>query len=45
MLAERMDTLITRGLNLGLEAGDLAAMFRDRTNKFVSKQRSEEKKK
>ena len=44
MLAERMDTLITRGLNLGLEAGDLAAMFRDRTNKFVSKQRSEEKK-
>lgn len=45
MLAERMDTLITRGLNLGLEAGDLTAMFRDRTNKFVSKQKSEEKKK
>jgi GntR family transcriptional regulator len=45
MLTERMDTLITRGLNLGLEAGDLAAMFRDRTNKFVSKQKSEEKKK
>ncbi len=45
MLAERMDTLITRGLNIGLEAGDLAAMFRDRTNKFVSKQKSEEKKK
>jgi GntR family transcriptional regulator len=44
MLAERMDTLITRGLNLGLEAGDLTAMFRDRINKFVSKQRSEEKK-
>jgi GntR family transcriptional regulator len=45
MLAERMDTLITRGLNLGLEAGDLAAMFMDRTNKFVSKHKSEEKKK
>jgi GntR family transcriptional regulator len=45
MLAERMDTLITRGLNLGMDAGDLAAMFRDRTNKFVSKQKSEEKKK
>jgi GntR family transcriptional regulator len=44
MLAERMDILITRGLNLGLEAGDLAAMFRDRMDKFVSKQRSEEKK-
>jgi GntR family transcriptional regulator len=45
MLAERMDTLITRGLNLGLEAGDLAAMFRDRIDKFVGKQKSEEKRK
>jgi GntR family transcriptional regulator len=45
MLAERMDTLITRGLNLGMDVGDLAAMFRDRTNRFVSKQKSEEKKK
>jgi GntR family transcriptional regulator len=45
ILAERMDSLITRGLNLGLEVGDLTAMFRDRTNKFVSKQKSEEKKK
>ncbi|MDD5327613.1 MAG: GntR family transcriptional regulator [Phycisphaerae bacterium] len=45
MLAERMDTLITRGLNLGLKGGDLAAMFRDRTNKFVGKQKGEEKKK
>jgi GntR family transcriptional regulator len=45
MLAERMDTLITHGLNLGMDAGDLAAMFRDRTNRFVSKQKSEEKKK
>jgi GntR family transcriptional regulator len=44
MLAERMDTLITRGLNLGIEAGDLAAMFRDRANKFVSEQKREGKK-
>jgi GntR family transcriptional regulator len=44
MLAERMDTLITRGLNLGLEAPDLVAMFRDRIDKFVSKQRSEKEK-
>jgi GntR family transcriptional regulator len=44
MLAERMDTLITRGLNLGLGGGDLATMFRDRIDKFVSKQKSEEKK-
>lgn len=44
MLAERMDTLITRGLNLGLEARDLVAMFRDRIDKFVRKQGSEKKK-
>jgi GntR family transcriptional regulator len=44
MLAERMDTLITRGLNLGLEARDLVAMFTDRIDKFVSKQRSEKEK-
>lgn len=37
MLAERMDTLITRGLNLGLEARDLIATFKGRTGRFVNK--------
>ncbi len=45
ILAERMDTLIARGLNLGLEAEDLTEMFKDRTNKFVNKSKSEKKKK
>lgn len=44
MLTERMDTLITRGLNLGLEARDLTTMFKDRTDKFVNKQKSGKKK-
>jgi GntR family transcriptional regulator len=44
MLAERMDTLITRGMNLGIEGGNLAAMFKDRINKFVSEQKSKGKK-
>jgi GntR family transcriptional regulator len=44
MLAERIDTIITRGLNLGLEAHDLTAMFKDRIDKFVSKDRSEREK-
>ena len=43
MLTERMDTLITRGLNLGLEARDLTTMFKDRTDKFVNKQKSGKK--
>lgn len=44
MLTERMDTLITRGLNLGLEARDLTTMFKNRTDKFVNKQKSGKKK-
>ncbi|MHC4396911.1 MAG: GntR family transcriptional regulator [Planctomycetota bacterium] len=44
MLTERMDTLITRGLNLGLEARDLVTMFKNRTDKFVSKQKNGKKK-
>lgn len=43
ILTERIDTLITRGLNLGLEAQDLTAMFKARLAKFI-KQRSEKKK-
>lgn len=37
ILTERMDTLITRGLNLGLESEDIIAMFKARIDKFVSK--------
>ena len=44
ILAERMDTLITRGLNLGLEAEDLTTMFKNRTDNFVNKQKSGKKK-
>ena len=44
ILAERMDTLIARGLNLGFGEKDLTTMFKDRTNKFVNKSKSEKKK-
>ena len=37
ILTERMDTLIARGLNLGLEARDLAGLFEVRLAKFVQK--------
>ncbi|HIJ52036.1 MAG TPA: GntR family transcriptional regulator [Planctomycetes bacterium] len=37
ILTERMDTIITRGLNLGLEGQDLIAMFKGRLAKFVNK--------
>ncbi len=37
MLAERMDTLITRGLNLGLEAQDLIVLLEKRLAKFGNK--------
>ena len=40
MLAERMDTLITRGLNIGIKAQDLNNMFKTRLNKFVNKQQN-----
>jgi GntR family transcriptional regulator len=45
ILAERMDTLITRGLNLGIEVQDLIAMFQGRIDKFVNKRRSGKRKK
>lgn len=44
MLAERMDTLIARGLNLGLEARDLIAIFKGRIGRFVNKKRGGKKK-
>jgi GntR family transcriptional regulator len=37
ILTERMDTLITRGLNLGLEQQDLIDMFKTRVKKFTKK--------
>ena len=45
MLTERMDTIITRGINLGLKSGDLVAMFKERLGKFANKQKSGKKKK
>ena len=37
ILAERMDTLITRALNLGLDRRELVGLFEDRLERFVSK--------
>ena len=37
ILTERMDTVIARGLNLGLGASDLAGLFEGRLAKFVKK--------
>jgi len=37
ILTERMDTLIARGLNLGLEARDLGDLFEGRLARFVKK--------
>jgi GntR family transcriptional regulator len=36
-VAERMDTLITRALNLGIEAQDLTELFGSRLAKFTGK--------
>jgi len=35
VLAERMDTLISRGLNLGLQAQDIIKIFKARMDKFI----------
>ncbi len=45
MLTERMDTLITRGLNLGLEAQDLISLFESRLAKFGNKSNKREEEK
>ena len=37
ILTERIDTIITRGLNLGLKEQDLTTMFKSRLAKFVNK--------
>lgn len=38
ILSERIDTIITRGLNLGLEEKDLISLFKDRLTKFAKRQ-------
>ncbi|MHC4517153.1 MAG: GntR family transcriptional regulator [Planctomycetota bacterium] len=37
ILAERMDTLITRAVNLGLDRGKLVALFEKRLEKFAGR--------
>ena len=43
-LTERMDKLITHGINMRLETRNLIAIFKARVDKFVDKQKSERKK-
>jgi len=43
-LTERIDTLITRGLNLGLQSQDLIQIFEDRLARFVPEPKSEKSK-
>lgn len=43
ILAERMDAVITRGVNLGMETREIVTMFRDRVEKFSAKQRNEKR--
>ncbi len=42
-LAERMDTLISRSLNLGLDSEDIIAMFKSRLAKFSKTRKGGEK--
>jgi GntR family transcriptional regulator len=42
MLTERMDTLITRGLNLGLAAQELTEIFKARLDKFIGRSNMKE---
>ena len=42
-LTERMNTFITRGLNLGFSPADLTAMFKDRLTAFNKKNESGKK--
>lgn len=43
-LTERIDTLITRGLNLGFESDELISIFKDRLAAFDNKMESRKKK-
>ena len=40
VLAERMDNIITRAINLGLNQNELAEMFQSRLEKFADKPRN-----
>jgi GntR family transcriptional regulator len=42
ILTDRMDTLITRGLNLGLAAQELTEIFKARLDKFISRSNMKE---
>ncbi len=42
ILTERMDTLITRGLNLGLQVKDLTKIFKARIDKFIGQSNKEQ---
>jgi GntR family transcriptional regulator len=44
ILAERIDSLISRGLNLGVSGDELSGLFNNRLNVFVNRKNSEEKK-
>jgi len=44
ILAERIDSLITRGLNLGVSGDELIGLFNNRLNVFVNRKNSKEKK-
>jgi len=41
LLSERIDTIIARGLNLGLEPENMVSLFKARLEGFVKKQESE----
>ena len=43
LLSERMDTVIARGLNLGIDAQNIVTMFRERLSGYVDKQKNGEK--
>ncbi len=45
ILTDRMDNIIVRGLNLGLNDQDLTAMFKARIGRFVSESKRSEGKK
>ena len=44
ILTERMDSLVARGLNLGLEANDLIELFKGRLAKFIDKSKESNQK-
>ena len=44
ILSERIDSIITRGLNLGISGDELTGMFKTRVKAFVNKKIGEDKK-